>query len=471
MDPDISAALQQSAGGPFITRHPTALLTFCSHKGLNEMMNQLTMIAFFMALFIGKALALDDTSTEIERLKAENALLKQRVQQLEMAVGEIRQMLGKSEAVTRAVPPAPAPLYPKPSVQFYGQVEMDTTYDTNQINWSDPSQAPSGIATIVNDEDFNLSAAPSRIGMRVQGPAVGSAELSGKLETDFFSGAGGPNSPHLRLRHAFMKMDWLQKRFGILIGQTYDVIAPLQTDSINWPLENWTGDVGYRRPQIQVSQWFQTGRRSRLLFQGAFCRSIGPIYNPKTSTEDLDAGLPTIQGRMAFEWPLGGTQTNGMGLWGHWGQEKFRQSPNESAVDLKSWSIGMDANLFLTPQLRLMTELWKGAFVNAFQGDLPVLTVNQGRLLGVQSTGGWATLTMGPWNGLRFNIGGGFDDPLNQDLNKGDRSLTATYFGNFFYDPNASLEIGLELSHWQTRYIDKTEGDDFRLQNCFIYKF
>lgn len=116
----------------------------------------------------------------------------------------------------------------KVSTKFYGFIRGDYTYDTRQ------SVAPvEGLFFLypkdelpdANGEDLNavpnsgFYAFVSRAGVDATG-SLWKADVSAKLEADFagFSGVNG-NSTVLRIRRAFMKMDW--DKSSLLLGQDW----------------------------------------------------------------------------------------------------------------------------------------------------------------------------------------------------------------------------------------------------------
>lgn len=64
--------------------------------------------------------------------------------------------------------------------------------------------------------NFNSLAIQTRLGANITGPDFFNAKTSGLIETEFFGHTDGDING-LRLRHAYIKLDW--KRSGILMGQ------------------------------------------------------------------------------------------------------------------------------------------------------------------------------------------------------------------------------------------------------------
>lgn len=105
----------------------------------------------------------------------------------------------------------------------------------------------------INDgASFNFLSIQSRVGVTVAGTRVLNADISAKIEGDFF-GQLNPNINLFRLRHAFIKMKWTSTE--LLIGQYW--IPMFVTDCFPGTVSFNTG-VPFqpfgRSPQIRVSQ-------------------------------------------------------------------------------------------------------------------------------------------------------------------------------------------------------------------------
>jgi len=89
----------------------------------------------------------------------------------------------------------------------------------------------------------------------------------------------------------------------------------------------------------------------------------------------------------------------------------------------------------------------------------------------VTAPGMTSIVTRGPRDKWRFNVGGSLDNPDNDDLNSGDRSNDIAYWGNVTYDINQAVQVGLELSYWDTEYKGQQDGDSLRVQMAMMYRF
>ena len=132
--------------------------------------------------------------------------------------------------------------------------------------------------------------------------------------------------------------------------------------------------------------------------------------------------------------------------------------------------------------MRLESELFTGKSLAPYLGgagqgiDLGVASapLRGDGLHGIRSRGGWLALGFAPRpeskGRPRFNAGVSVDDVEGDDLDAGARELNRSVFGNAIYSVMERMDVGLELSHWTTRYKDSGECDATRAQLSVIYK-
>ncbi len=417
---------------------------------------------------------------ELETLKNENVELRQRMEKLEGELKEIKQMIG--ERSTTAVIPVPPPVVEKvvekekPSVQtkypveLYGYIKLDAAYDTARMDNGNFPRWVLSESTNDNDDEFNMTARQSRFGLNIKGPDISDSKTSGKVEVDFYEG-GDENKNRLMMRHAYLQLDWPESDFSILAGQTTDVISPLFPPTVNYGIEWWSGNPGYRRPQLRLTKGFDVSGDSDLLFQCALTRTIGDTgtgFDPGDTGED--AGFPTLQGGAGYSFPLFADKKATVGLSGHWGKEEYDTDNTGGGIDYDTWSANIDITLPLAKKLTLKGEIWTGENLDTYFAGIGQ-GVNTTLRREIGSSGGWTALSLGPFNKWRFNLGGGIDNPEEDDLNDGNRTKNASIFGNVTYDINESVQMGLELSQWETDYKNQENGDSFRVQSSLIYNF
>ena len=96
--------------------------------------------------------------------------------------------------------------------------------------------------------------------------------------------------------------------------------------------------------------------------------------------------------------------------------------------------------------------------------------LNGNNVDGVDAVGGWGSLWFQPSAKIKFSGGYGLDDPKDEDLATG-RSKNSCVFGNIRYFVVPKVTMGLEVSQWQTDYLDEDNSKNFRVQSAFILNF
>jgi hypothetical protein len=423
----------------------------------------------------------DDGTDEIKVLRQlveqQQALIKalgQRVEALESGQKATFTSLEEVQAAAELAPeknPKPAMRSSIP-VELYGYIKLDAAWDSNRASAGNFARWAPSDSVADDDDQFTMTARQSRFGLKFMGPYVGKISSSGRVEVDFYEG-GAENKGRVMMRHAYMQLNWPDHDFSLIAGQTSDIISPLVPSTINYPVQWWAGNIGYRRPQLRLTKGIKVGEKSKIVLQTAATRTIGDNGALGTGIDTgQDAGFPTFQARGALSFPLLTQRQTTIGLSGHWGEEES-DSINE---DLQTWSINLDLNLPLTEKLTLKGEAFHGENLDAYLGGiaqgvayLPITTGFAGEE--IESSGGWFALDIGPFNKWRFGTGASIDDPEDDHLMIGARSQNASVWGNVMYSVNSAINTGLELSYFDTEYKGAPDGDNFRVQSSIIYKF
>ena len=402
-------------------------------------------------------------------LARENAELKRRVEKLDKDLGELRKIvIPQAEA---AGSQSPMIVWSDLDIQLYGYLKLDAAYDSSQTTngnyaqWIDPENNNN------DDDQFNMTANQSRFGAKISGPEDGGMKTSGLVEVDFYGGSN-ENKSHLMMRHAYMKLDWPGSRFNIIAGQTSDVISPLFPSTVNYSVGWWTGNIGYRRPQIRLTKelGFETGGFLKL--EGAIARTIGQTSFTGTDSGE-DAGLPTFQGRASITLPMFGAKEATIGLSGHWGEEEYDIADDGRDKEFTTWSLNLDYTQPICSKVQIKAELFTGENLSAYLGGIGqgVTTTGANQYEEVGSKGGWIAAGLGPWDNKQFNVGVAMDDVNRGNVNQGGLTLNQSIFANMMCSLNKQTDFGFEISHWRTEYRGPGDADSLRLQTALIYKF
>ena len=440
-----------------------------------------------------------------EKLQAENTELRRRVDKLEGDVEQLKKLVREQVAAMQAdrkvekkrlaeedlrkiremvrtaggTGNGAANVWANLDVQLYGYVKLDAAYDTARTSTGNFARWVESEDDRNSDNQFNITARQTRLGMKITGPDVGGARTSGRVEIDFYGSGGTENKPHIMMRHAYMKLDWPEHRFSIIAGQTSDVISPLVPTTLNYSVLWWCGDIGYRRPQVRLTGSFLLSDDVELKLEGALTRAIGHdagAFDPGDTGED--AGFPAVQGRASLTFPLFDGRKATVGVSGHFAQEEYDTDAGGAGMKAYSWSGNLDLTVPVAAWLTVKGELFTGQNLDAYLGGIGQgLDVAGRSVTELKTCGGWLAVSLGPWDRWGFNVGAGVESVYDDDFSSPStadspvRSFNSCIFGNAIYSVNKNASVGLEVSHWHTDYHKQDSGDSLRVQTSFIYKF
>ncbi len=365
--------------------------------------------------------------------------------------------------------------------EWYGYLKLDVSYDGSRTY---PGEFAKWAAPAPADDEVTVTLNQTRLGLKLKAPGRETGfRAGGRVEVDFY---GHVDDPDPRIRHAFLDFSWQEADFDIIVGQTSDVISPLYPSTLNYTVAWWAGNIGFRRPQIRLTKRFAAAGDAEWRVEGALTHNI---YDTKVgSVSGEDSGL-AAQARVAYSFPGAAGAPATVGVSGHSAEERFvtsaslREDPVGTVTErCDSWSANFDLSVPLSGSVRLQSELFTGKSLSPYLGgagqgvDLGDVTPAPvpGDLHGIHSRGGWLALNVAPeseskWR-PRFNLGVSLDDVDGEDLAPGARELNRSVFGNAILAFSKRMDVGLELSHWTTRYKDRDECDALRTQLSLIYK-
>lgn len=413
-------------------------------------------------------------AADSEDLAKQNAEMRQKIDQLDKEMEGLKKTIAEQSGEKQDL--MPKVTWSNLDIQLYGYLKLDASYDTSRMNNGDYAKWVDSEATNDNDNQFDMTARETRLGMLINGPDNGNMKTSGRVEMDFFGPGVSENQARIMMRHAYIKLDWPESRFNIIAGQTSDVISPLYPRTVNYSVGWWVGNIGYRRPQIRLTKELGFEGGGFLKLEGAFARTIGRdnFATPNSQIDSgSDAGFPTLQGRASVTMPTFGPRDATIGLSGHWGKEEYDTDIYGRNKKFDTWSLNVDYTQPVTEKVEIKSELYTGENLDAYLGGIGqgVTLSGENRYKEVGSKGGWIAASLGPWNKKRFNVGVLVDDVDSSDVNVGDRTLNRSVFGNVYYALNKQTDIAFELSHWRTKYRGPGDGESLRAQLAFIYNF
>ena len=351
----------------------------------------------------------------------------------------------------------------KDTITVYGQLRTDMIYDTQHP--SPNSQSPFWInspdTTGGRSDRFTLHPRLTRIGLNFAAPesAMPGWDVTGQIEVDFQNG-GSESRPALRARHLYVQ---LAKGNGSwLIGQTWDVVAPLipspNDDTLMWN----AGNLGDRRPQVRY-----TGRGTNSEF--AVALGLTGAVDAKDLDGDgirdgEDSGMPNVQAR--FGWR--GSNVS-FGVWGlHAWEETATAVAGETSFTASA--LGADFLVNLGGGFDVRGELWTGSNLSDFRGGVGQ-GVNTATGDEVQSSGGWAELGANLGGNHRLSVGYTVDDPRDSDIVAGGRTKNSAFYVHNRWIVGQGLELGVNVVLWNTDFSGAAAGRDTRFNVFFARKF
>ena len=336
------------------------------------------------------------------------------------------------------------------TAEFYGYIQADASYDTNAVSngnfaqWVMPEDPDNK-----DDGQFNITARQTRLGAKFAGPEENGIKSSARVEVDFYGG-GGESSSMMRMRHAYVNLDWIDDDFSVLAGQTSDVVSPLVMPTLNYTVAWWSGDIGTRHNQIRATKGFDVGDDSKLLVQVAATRVIG--------AEDI--GRPGFQARVAYSFPGVADKQTTVGVSAVQATEAGHTNSNASAIDL---------SIPVAESTSIKAEFFTGENVDNYAGNIGVNSVAKGSEIG--TTGYWAAVSHTLNAKTSVNVGFGSEDNDDKDLTAGQRMTNSTLFANVNQKVNSNTTVGFEVAQHTTDYKSGSEADDLRFQLALTFKF
>ena len=353
----------------------------------------------------------------------------------------------------------------------YGIGWLNVAYDSQRTS-------PGPFTLFANSRDiephdaFHVNIRATRLGLNFTGPDIELWKVTGRVEIDFFGAALTENRAGVLLRQAYAEMRY--EGWRILGGQTNDVISPLNPNMLNYGVAYSAGNIGFRVPQLRLDHQWQPAEQIRLTSQGSLNRTLITDFADTTAQEGHDAGWPTVMARWAIAWlPADDPQRVWeIGVSGHVGQEAvdFETFPVQQDRIFNSWSLNADIRLPFTLQFGVQGEFFIGQTLSTFLGG-----INQGidpiSRNSIQAVGGWADVWWRFHESWHWHAGYGIDDPRDEQLSANRRARNQLFFTNVVWDISPHLSMGVEISRWDTSFMNQSPGQTWRGEMAMRYTF
>jgi len=370
----------------------------------------------------------------------------------------------------------PVSVSSKYDLSLYGYVKLDASYDSQRTAAGNLMFFVLPEKSGQSDDEFNLTARETRLGMRLRAPDINETHVTGVVETDFYGG-GSENSANLRMRLAYVDLE--RGNWALRAGQDWETFIVTIPRIVNFSYLADAGALGLRRPQVRLSHVTPLSDKTRLIAKVAAARTIGEDIDGGGQDDGAAAGYPSAQGSLVLETKAFTPRPVIVGVSGHIGTEQVStysdtSNPEAPAVieekDYDSWSAIGSLALPFTSMVMLQGSIWYGENLDNYFGGIGQ-GINKVKQTAIAAEGGWVQLVLDPCSTINLNLGYGLDNPRSEDLNAGQRSKNELFFGNIFYRMNEAVTLAFELSHLTTSYLRGDDAEDIRGQGSVIFKF
>lgn len=357
----------------------------------------------------------------------------------------------------------------------YGVLWASSSYETSRTNSGDtPFYVYS--EDVQGEDSFHVDAKSTRLGIDVTGPriwAFGCAETGGKVEIDFQGSFITENKGTVLLRHAYAEAKTEDTR--LLVGQTWDVISPLNPFTLMYPVAWGAGNIGYRHAQLRAERILPVNDCLLFTLQGSLNHSLvnSADYASVAGVSGDHSGWPVVMGRLGTTLGLRGPgcQPITLGVSGHIGEQDYdfpAPNPADDAV-IRTWSANVDFRFPITERFGFQGELFTGQNLAPYLGGI-LQGINPVTREGIRSMGGWGEFWYFWRPDLHSHVGYSLDDPCDQDIATG-RTYNQMMFANLAWDVTPKLLVGLETSVWKTLYKTQSPGEATRVEFVVKYGF
>ncbi len=359
-------------------------------------------------------------------------------------------------------------------LQVYGYVRGDVSYDSQRTAIGDLAFFVLPEVNGEKDAQTSFTARQTRFGLKLFGPDSENWKTTGRIELDFYGRGDSQGSPHPRMRLAWVDMannDGLSFR----VGQDWDTFVAVIPRIVNFSYLADAGALGLRRPQARVTQKIQLAEDTALTMKLAVAQTIGQDLDGGGMDDGSDAELPTVQWNVGLSQKLWAEKAARIAFSGHYGMETMDTVVSNVIVDVDTddydtWSAQGSIYLPLTKCLALQGTVWTGENLDTYYGGIGQ-GVNMTLDTAIEAQGGWAQLLYDPTDKCCFALGYSMDDPKDEDLNAGQRSMNENILLNAAYKINSAVTVSAEYSHMTTDYLEGEDASNDRIQLAMQYNF
>lgn len=323
-----------------------------------------------------------------------------------------------------------------------------------------------------SQDTFEVSGRATNIGLNVTGPTIGEFQSGGLILLYAFGQEYFANYYGITIFQGYGELQNEDWRFAF--GLMQDLVNPLMPTTLNWSLGGAAGNLGFIRGQARAERYLTIDDWTQVTLQTAISQAVITEYAVPTFEDRLTFGepdgLPNFEGRIALG--LGELEASAaspqllrpfeLGVSGMYGRLRtitsdFLNPTVRVATD--AGMVGVDLRAQLTDRQGFKGEFFYGQALGSYLGGI-AQSVNIVTFDSIRTIGGFGEVYHYWTDSLHSHLGYGIDDPFDGDVAASQRVRNQMIFGNVIYDVSKNLQLGLEVSQWQTAYLNPILGDN-----------
>ncbi|PHS11128.1 MAG: hypothetical protein COA78_10325 [Blastopirellula sp.] len=337
---------------------------------------------------------------------------------------------------------------------------------------------PSGIVLLTPDlgqktDTFEVHGKSSSLGLMFSGPEIGSFQTGGTFLSYLYGQTFQEDQYGMYIVRAYGELKNDHMRFAI--GYQGDIINPRAPGTINFNQGNGVGNMDFFRGQFRFEKYLHFSPEHQMTLQFALSDPVATSFASfdKAPANLLETnGLPNFESRIGIELgpkpkQPGASRPVEFGVSGLIGQLRRTDTPTNHIHDV--WAVGMDGHVALSQRMGLNAEFFMGQAIGNYNAS--IFLIDNGNFDPVRASGGWGEVYVHWTPCLHSNFGYSIDDPLDSTLTTGLPTRNEQVYGNLIWDITKSLEVGFEISHWETSYTTLKDSESMVYHTRVRLKF
>lgn len=388
-----------------------------------------------------------------EKISAELPKLKENISEKSVVKADQRQLMTKAGA----------------EFELYGNVRADATYQfkgpSTMYNYINSVPLEGSVNEVNNSNKFQSTLNATRLGLNFKTPKIGDHHVGGKIELDFFGGAG---RDAFRIRQAYLTYDrWL-------IGQTWSNFNAVEyfPETVDAALS--VGGSLTRIPQIKYSYPVNKNMNLAFSLEDPKAETVTTPGNQQFTTDaQAKLKLPSAVARLNYKFDNGSAFSGRAFL-------TQKATGHENNDDFLAWGVALGGKYQLAENtlIRFDYNHIKGDTKNILWSNYAYVFDTHGNM----KPNEFDTLSLGLTKHItpkirstlglgymRANDNSSFANLVRNDLTQ-NKALKEGWI-NLFYNPIKPMNLGVEYMYGERKTFADQKGIDNRLNFTAIYDF